>query len=116
MYRNFSFYRFTSLERLYPVLRSTFLTAWTDLGVTGRVYLCAREGINGSVSVPRAHLDAFAQSLRPALGPQLPFFNDAVGLDHAERPFTSLHVRWRPTLGQEPLPPCRRVCVCVCVC
>lgn len=96
--RNFCFYHFVDLTRHYPVLRSHLLHRWTDLGVTGRVYLAPREGLNGNVSVPAAHVDRFAATLEPLVGPNPhALFNDAVG-EAPKRPFTSLHVRWRSSL------------------
>lgn len=98
MHRNFCFYKFANLERWYPGLRTTLLGQWTDLGVKGRVYLCKGEGINGNVSVPSVHMERFEDTLRPVLGDGLPYWNDGVdGGDHV-RPFSSLHVRWRPSL------------------
>lgn len=98
LWRNFTFYRFVNLENHYPHLRSRLLTAWTDIGVTGRVYL-AKEGVNAYVSVPRVHMESFETSLVPVLGKDV-YFNDALPSPDGVRPFSKLHVRWRSTLGE----------------
>ncbi len=59
-----------------------------------------QEGVNGNVSVPSRHIDRFGHTLRSAIG-TVPFFNYAVGeaAEQTQRPFSNLHVRWRPSLA-----------------
>lgn len=52
-----SFYRYVHIDEP-TTLRDELFTAWSDLGILGRVYI-ATEGINAQISVPEPELDNF---------------------------------------------------------
>lgn len=56
-----SFYQYAKIEQPHA-FRDQLYEAWSALGVLGRVYV-AQEGINGQISVPSNHLDAFREVL-----------------------------------------------------
>jgi UPF0176 protein len=52
-----SFYRYVHIDEP-TTLRDELFTAWSDLGVLGRVYL-SHEGINAQINVPKPQFDNF---------------------------------------------------------
>jgi UPF0176 protein len=56
-----SFYRYANISDP-QAFRDQLFMDWDALGVLGRIYV-AREGINGQLSLPKAHLEAFRATL-----------------------------------------------------
>jgi UPF0176 protein len=54
-----SFYRYVQIENPAE-LRDQLFTAWSELGVLGRIYL-SREGINAQISVPKPEFERFRE-------------------------------------------------------
>ena len=52
-----SFYQYANITEPQQ-FRDQLFAAWTELDVLGRVYV-AFEGVNGQISLPSEHLDAF---------------------------------------------------------
>ena len=56
-----SFYQYANITEPQQ-FRDQLFAAWTELDVLGRVYV-AFEGVNGQISLPSEHLDAFRAQL-----------------------------------------------------
>jgi UPF0176 protein len=92
--KTISFYRYVRISEP-AVLRDRLFSAWSALGVMGRIYL-AHEGINAQMSVPEAHWDEFLSDLHHRKG----FENIPVkqAVDGNGKSFYKLVIKVRPKI------------------
>jgi len=86
-----SFYRYHNLEDPHA-FRDELYRRWFPLGVFGRIYV-AKEGINGQISVPERHFDAFKADMYA-----IPFMNHTrlnIAIEDDGKSFYKLKIKVR---------------------